>query len=293
MEKLGNPTPTLSVIVPIGGFPNGIEPFTTWISSTDEKQIEIILVADFDDSNLMNEISLIAKNSRVKIQIFASTARNPGGSRNIGISNASGEWICFWDADDYPDVANMLRMVLESQNAKSQMAVGVYQLSEQNNLNDFRDIKIHEAENELELYCDPGLWRLAFKREFVGASRFMDLRMGEDQKFIFELLNKKPSIFFSDYQVYRYVKYETAQLTKSSVAIGDLPIAMTECMKMYRHSKSTNLLVGIYKQSLTIFKRARLKIKFQNLLNIYDFWVQNPETFRKLPYCISVILRHR
>jgi glycosyltransferase involved in cell wall biosynthesis len=293
VEKLSNPNPTLSVIVPIGGFPNGIEPFTTWISSTDEKQIEVILVADFDDPNLMNEISLITKNSRVKIQILKSTARNPGGSRNIGISNASGEWICFWDADDHPNVANMLRMVLESQNAKSQMAVGVYQLSEQNNRNDLRDIEIHKAENELELYCDPGLWRLAFKREFVGASRFLNLRMGEDQQFIFEQLNKKPIISFSDYQVYKYVKYETAQLTKSSVAIGDLPIAMTECMRMYQHSNSTNLLVGIYKQSLTVFKRARLKIKCQNLLTIYKFWVQNPETLRQLPYCLSVILRDR
>ena len=173
------------------------------------------------------------------------------------------------------------------------MAVGVYQLSEQNNRNDFRDIEIHKAESELELYCDPGLWRLAFKREFVGGSRFPDLRMGEDQKFIFELLNKKPIISFSDYQVYKYVKYETAQLTKSSVAIEDLPIAMTECMRMYKHSNSTDLLVGIYKQSLTVFKRARLKTKGQNLLTIYKFWFQNPETLRQLPYCLSVILRHR
>jgi glycosyltransferase involved in cell wall biosynthesis len=290
VEKLSIPNPMLSVIVPIGGFPNGIEPFTTWISSTDEKQIEIILVADFDDPNLMEEILLIAENSRVKIQIFESTARNPGGTRNIGISNASGDWICFWDADDYPDVVNMIKMVSESQNAKSEMAVGVYQLSQQN---DFKKIEIHKAQNELDIYCDPGLWRMAFRREFVGASRFMELRMGEDQQFIFELLSKRPIISFSNYKVYRYVQYETAQLTKNSVAIGDLPIAMKECMKMYRRSNSTNLLVGIYKQSLTVLKRARLKTKFQNMLTMFKFWVQNPETFRKLPFCLSVILRYR
>lgn len=283
----------LSVIVPIGGFPNGIQPFTSWISSTDGNPIEVILVADFDDPNLMKEISLIVKKSKVKIKILASNARNPGGSRNIGISNASGDWICFWDADDYPHVANMLKLVSESQYTNAQMAVGVYQLIERKNRNEFENIELHKAQNELDLYCDPGLWRLAFRREFVGASRFMELRMGEDQQFIFELLSKIPIIFFSDYQVYGYVKYETAQLTKNPVAIGDLPIALTECMKMYQHANSKYLLVGIYKQSLTVFKRARLKIKFQNLLTIFEFWVQNPETFRQVPYCLSVILRHR
>jgi glycosyltransferase involved in cell wall biosynthesis len=290
MEKLSNPNPMLSVVVPIGGFPNGIEPFRTWINSTDEKQIEIILVADFDNPNLMEEISFIADNARVDIQIFKSNARNPGGSRNIGISNASGDWICFWDADDYPDVVNMIKMVSETQNGKSRMAVGAYQLSQQNHS---KKIEIHRAQNELELYCDPGLWRMAFKRDFVGACRFMDLRMGEDQQFVFQLLSKNPIISFSEHKVYTYKQYETDQLTKNSAAIGDLIIAITECMKMYRHSNSTNLLVGIYKQLLTVFKRAQFKVKYQNMLIMFEFWFQNPGTFRKLPFCLSVILRHR
>jgi glycosyltransferase involved in cell wall biosynthesis len=90
VKSLGTQKPILSIIVPIGGFPNGIKPFLTWVGALYAEQLEVILVADFDDSELMEKILLISKNSKSKIQVMLSTSRNPGGSRNIGISKASG-----------------------------------------------------------------------------------------------------------------------------------------------------------------------------------------------------------
>ena len=292
MEELSNPNPMLSVIVPIGGFPNGMKPFKSWISSANQELVEIILVVDSDDAKLTDEILLVSKNSRARIQIFMSTARNPGGSRNIGIADATGDWICFWDADDYPDLTNMLEMVSESQNSDSQMAVGAYGLLQENSPNTFEELGIHRAFNALDLYCDPGVWRMAFRRELIGNDRFLNLRMGEDQQFIFQLLTKSPNISFSGRHVYKYVKYQTSQLTKSPVALNDLLSAMKECIAMYKKANSTDLLVGIYKQSLTLLKRARLRVKVLNLLTIIKFWAQNPKAIRELPYCLSVILRH-
>ena len=265
----------------------------SWINSTVDNSIEVILVMDFDNPKLMDQISMVAKNSPLDVQISVSAARNPGGSRNIGISNASGTWICFWDSDDYPDLGNMLKLVSEANHKEFQMAVGAYQLSKHKELNNPKEFQLKQARNELDIYCDPGIWRMAFKRDFIGEGRFLEIKMGEDQHFVFELLNKHPNIFYSTIPVYRYVMYEAAQLTRNSVAISQLPISMAECIKMYQRSKSISLLVGIYKQSITIFKRTNAKTKFKNLGTIVKFWMQNPEAILKLPYCLLQILRHR
>jgi hypothetical protein len=187
----------------------------------------------------------------------------------------------------------MLKLVTEAQNGEFQMAVGAYQLGEQKDLNNPEDFRIKQARNELDIYCDPGIWRMAFKRDFIGESKFMEIKMGEDQLFVFELLNKHPNISFSKIPVYRYVLYEAAQLTRSPDAISDLPIALAECIKMYKNSNSKSLLVGIYKQSITIFKRTKSRTKFKNFVTIFKFWLQNPESILKLPYCLLLILRHR
>lgn len=265
----------------------------SWINSRVDKLIEVILVTDFDNPKLLDQISMVAKNSPMDVQISVSAARNPGGSRNIGISNASGTWICFWDSDDYPDLGNMLKLVSEAHHGEFQMAVGAYQLGKQKDLNNSKDFRIKQARNELDIYCDPGIWRMAFKRDFIGESRFLEIKMGEDQHFVFGLLSKQPNISFSKIPVYKYVMYEAAQLTKNSVAVSELPIAQAECIKMYKNSKSISLLVGIYKQSITIFKRTKSRTKIENVRTIFKFWLQNPESILKLPYCLLLILRHR
>ena len=68
------------------------------------KQFEIIIVDDCSTDGSYEKLQQYIKCSSLSISLFQSEKNSgPGNARNIGISNASGEWITFVDNDDWVD----------------------------------------------------------------------------------------------------------------------------------------------------------------------------------------------
>lgn len=286
--------PILSVIVPIAGFPNGYEPFRSWFNNELNSQVEVILVVDSDDPFLISNLEHLSREIiSANIILKSSSERNPGGTRNIGINIASGHWICFWDCDDYGVIKEMLRTIELSESCDCDLAVGNYEKVIESRLEqtEYKDNK--SFWHERELYVNPGLWRTAIKRELVGDTRFPNIKMGEDQVFLFKLLQKNPRIHFSGKIVYRYVKYEKLQLTSDYHACKDLIFALKEIVHMYIANSSTNLLIGIYRQFLTTIKLGNWKVSNYGLKLLFYLWVKKPKALLYAPYCLIYIFGRR
>ena len=93
--------PKCSIIIPVYNAGKWVERTIASIQAQIEKNLEIICVDDCSTDNSVEVIEKIAlKDSRVHL-IKNHSNCGPGKTRNIGLRLARGEFIHFFDADDY------------------------------------------------------------------------------------------------------------------------------------------------------------------------------------------------
>jgi len=93
----------ISVVVPVYNAEKFLLRSTDSILNQTHKNIELILVNDGSKDNSLNLCYEIAgKDSRVKV--FTKENGGAASARNLGIKNATGDYIGFCDADDYLDL---------------------------------------------------------------------------------------------------------------------------------------------------------------------------------------------
>ena len=90
----------LSVIVPHKNTPELL--YRCLYSIPENKDIEIIIVDDGSDASVQDELRTacpqIRKNSKV---LFLPESHGGGHARNVGLSNAEGDYVLFCDCDDF------------------------------------------------------------------------------------------------------------------------------------------------------------------------------------------------
>ena len=90
----------VSVVLPIYGVEKYLDRCITSIVNQTYSNLEIILVDDGSRDNCPQMCDDWAeKDSRIKVVHKANAGL--GMARNTGIDNATGEYICFFDSDDY------------------------------------------------------------------------------------------------------------------------------------------------------------------------------------------------
>ena len=90
----------VSVVLPIYGVEKYLDRCVTSIVNQTYSNLEIILVDDGSRDNCPQMCDAWAeKDSRIKVVHKANAGL--GMARNTGIENATGEYICFFDSDDY------------------------------------------------------------------------------------------------------------------------------------------------------------------------------------------------
>lgn len=92
--------PKISVIIPFYGVQNYIVKCLKSVKNQTLKDFECILVDDESpDNSYQLAKEFIGSDSRFKI--IRQKNKGLGGARNTGLANASGDYICFLDSDDY------------------------------------------------------------------------------------------------------------------------------------------------------------------------------------------------
>lgn len=101
--------PKVSIIVPTYNVERYLEECLNSIVGQTFKDIEIIIVDDESTDSTVDIIRrYMAEDDRIKL--IQKKHSNAGDSRNIGIENAKGEYLVFWDGDDFFDKTALKRL---------------------------------------------------------------------------------------------------------------------------------------------------------------------------------------
>lgn len=93
--------PLISVVIPAYNAVAFLEQAVQSVLRQTYTEFEVLIVDDSStDDTMMVIASLAAQDNRVR-HFISETNRGPGHARNIGMDNASGEWVTFLDADDW------------------------------------------------------------------------------------------------------------------------------------------------------------------------------------------------
>lgn len=115
----------ISVIIPVYNVEKYLDRCLESVVNQTYKNLEIILVDDGSPDNSPRMCDEWAeKDSRIKV-----IHKKNGGlsdARNVGVDNASGDWIYFIDSDDYIDLKTFEIMINAAINNDCDMAVAMY-----------------------------------------------------------------------------------------------------------------------------------------------------------------------
>ena len=223
--------------------------------------IEIVIVHDEQDSQTGGELKeIITSVNSEMISLITKSLFSPGKARNLGIEIATGEWICFWDSDDYPIAENFLEMVIQAKKSDHKIAAGKFrQLS--------GDVRKVYGNSESEVGRMPGIWRFAFKNESINGRTFPKYRMGEDQVFLARILISVQGYFKYEGIVYEYSCENPGQLTKNRAAISDLELAIKDMLEIITVPEIGVSIVPTFlsRQILTLLKQGALRLKLRSV----------------------------
>jgi glycosyltransferase involved in cell wall biosynthesis len=220
--------------VPIGqGFEKSN--LSSWLGALDNEELEVILVYDGNDPDEKENLEQLLTRTQIgKKKLLYSSSRNPGGTRNIGLQAVTGEWFCFCDADDIPEIQNILKVINEVAK-QTQVIVGQYKKKTPME----NQVVFSSDTNSLEgLLVELGLWRILFRASDFRTYKFPDSKMGEDQAFvIFSSLTTR-DIQFSKYNFYNYFYSVTDQLTSNPQKFEQLALSISFALKHLECSSS-------------------------------------------------------
>jgi hypothetical protein len=212
------PEPLLSIVVPLGPGMDRVLNIESWLNSAIEVGIEVIIVHDSTNHVELSAFQTFVAQNQLKNFIYIQVSfGNPGESRNAGMALASGKWISFWDSDDTPLVKTFIEMVRLADSINADTSVGGFQVQKSTTTKISQFLPLGRGNDLLaEFAAFPGIWRFAFRRSRILNTRFNAFRMGEDQAFLIEALDRTQDIYVYEKIVYQYSSESDNQLTGST-----------------------------------------------------------------------------
>lgn len=187
----------ISVIVPIYNVEKYLRKCIDSIIEQTYTNLEIILVDDGSPDNCGKICDEYAKKDK-RIIVIHNSNQGVSASRNFGLDEAKGNYITFIDADDF--VSNNYIEVLYNMITLKEADLAIIGNDEQFNEKIFKtNKKIKKVINNEETvrrileekYITSVCWGKIYKSELLNDIRFdTNLKIGEDFKFMMEVLNK-------------------------------------------------------------------------------------------------------
>jgi glycosyltransferase involved in cell wall biosynthesis len=261
----------------------------SWMKEANSEAFQIIVVCNSSTDDTYSELLNIKLQNRMdNLQIILSDASAAGIAREHGLQFANSEFIIFWDSDDYGKVGQ-LKKVLGAISENSEMIVCAYEVKNDASAEKSfpRTLKEDVHSKMLALACNPGLWRIIFRTDFVKKCKFGSSNMGEDQVFVAEVLSLDPVIEFTDSVIYEYHIGVEGQLTSKSEFIEGISISLNEICDLVRRPKIANLeiiSIQFLSQASTLLRKGSIRGKFNTVKYILKFFFQGMKTdthFRK------------
>lgn len=175
--------------------------------------VELICVNDGSQDNSLEVLNELAKKYDC-IKVLSQENQGSGKARNYGMSEASGEYIGFLDADDIFVDNNALNELYEVaiKNNADMVSGNIKLVNDKDEFSPFNHLDYYTEFNKIkpEEYGIPwSFYKNIFKREFLVKENiiFPDLLRGQDPVFLAEILSKINEIYTVpiDFYAYYYV----------------------------------------------------------------------------------------
>jgi glycosyltransferase involved in cell wall biosynthesis len=251
-----------TIIVPIRNMAGKLSNLESWLGIALQLEIEVILILDGCTDKTDEQLRMAGYFSYTNCVPIYTTGIGPGLARNLGLQNAKGTWVSFWDSDDIGDVKNLLEGIAILEASNSEVGIGNYQVSLQGFDSFEAQMKSLPVKNPLDsVIINPGIWRMIFHRNLLVNCKFGQSRMGEDQVFLASTLTLSPKIWFFDFSIYTYFKGIPEQLTSFNVDKLEILTSISEIESILSESKieyRKYLYAMILRLSLTLLKHHPL-----------------------------------
>ena len=276
MEK----QPLISVIVPVYNVEEYLPRCLDSIINQTYKNLEILLIDDGATDNsgkICDEYAL--KDNRIRV--FHKENGGVSSARNLGLDNATGEYISFIDSDDYVELEyfELLSDLCLETGAEISMCGTIYVPHRQVSAICFNELKyIIESQNfsftgEYGVSTDT-VWAKIFKKEILQGIFFNpSLFVGEDSLFVAQAIKNSKKISINTTAMYSYFLRENSALHAKEFndkhytelvswkevcqLFADSPLIQETCFAAYAFR--CRLLIERYYKS-TLFREKYYKI---------------------------------
>ena len=237
--------PTISIIIPVYNAEPYLHRCVESILSQTFADFELLLIDDGSPDKsgaICDEYAEIDE----RIRVFHKENGGVSSARNIGLDNATGEWVTFIDSDDLlPNT--MVFKTAASYNADMIIFSYIENYNKHNKIIEVIDEEVNTARGKnriLEKYLDSGILKCIcskfIKRELIGDVRFdTNIRLGEDTLFIFQCLNNAQSFSLNSLPAYEYVTSDETNFNKYIQTIEKSIYAIKQIFEEYERMNVT------------------------------------------------------
>ena len=203
----------ISIILPVYNAEKYIKKCLNSLINQSYKNIEILCI---DDGSKDNSYNIIEEFKDERIKLFKQENSGPAKARNVGLSNAKGEYIMFCDADDWyePNMCELMLETIINQNVDFVVCdcniIDYYEGKLRRSIEvNYYKLK-HEGYNNLGrqelLDCNELLWNKIYKKSIIdrGDIKFLNGYEHDDPNFVIKYMANCNTYYGLKLKLYNY-----------------------------------------------------------------------------------------
>lgn len=196
----------ISVIVAVYNTEKYVEKCLNSLLNQTYKNIEIIVVEDGSTDNSKEVLKKYANNKKIKI-IYNKKNSGLSYSRNVGLENATGDYIGYIDSDDYVDLDYYEKLMQAIVDNKAEIAICDIKVVDEETNTEVISRCCNSDEFNVYNVVDNGLAASAcnklFKKELISKYKFAEGKVNEDIAVVIPtLVNAKKIAYANTYYYY-------------------------------------------------------------------------------------------
>ena len=238
----GIKNPLVSIIVTVYNVEKYISRCIQSICNQTYSNIEILLINDENAPDNSRQICMDYKKNDNRIRVIDKKKGNLSSSRNEGLNNANGEYVCFIDGDDYISPYYIEKMLYSSYANNSDLVLCDYEVVDSTG-NKIDVLSNGQQYNKIDLFSNISVmpvyveklyyknrhhcaaytmsWNKLYRKSIFKRLRFNeDLYTCEDEYIFSDLLRECKKISFIPNKLYYYVQTNIGLSTKNKSDSG-------------------------------------------------------------------------
>lgn len=197
--------------------------------STDKEMAEVLFVDDGSTDRTLEILERVATKDPDTYRLLKAKHGGVSKARNLGIKNATGEYITFVDSDDAYAKNFIPTFVQQTKNSPDLVWEDMHELAQS------RSYQISTLDERLELmsmvlgltkpFIQEGIASKFYRREFLLENNLEfdeEIVVSEDTLFILEAIDKAQSAYLSDLKFYQILEEHSLSRFNEKVLISEL-----------------------------------------------------------------------